>query len=184
MEQTHFLVQHQCKHSNAGSMSRWPMCTVFGLLRVNESTRAIIYCEYKPMIVEIIRKTILVHIFFWSQCIMTKCDNVQISVIAESDEIAICLFNPLKSRKCHQKMPSARDYYKEICLVHRPSMGIHGQPRVQQVPGPRGPGSSRSRVPAIRPGRPWPTQILAWTTQMNFWPTIAGGLPKVIVHIF
>jgi len=26
-------------------------------------------------------------------------------------------------------------------------------------------------VPAIRPGRPWPTQILAWTTQMNFWPT-------------
>ena len=38
-------------------------------------------------------------------------------------------------------------------------------------------------VLAIRPGRPWPTQILAWPTQIYFWPTLAVGLPKVIVHI-
>jgi hypothetical protein len=31
-------------------------------------------------------------------------------------------------------------------------------------------------VQAIRLGRPWPTQIY-------FWPTLAVGLPKVIVHI-
>ena len=62
-------------------------------------------------------------------------------------------------------------------------VAVHGH----EAPGPVGPGSTRPRavaVPAIRPGRPWPTQILAWTTQMNFWPTVAGGLAKVIVHIF
>ena len=43
--------------------------------------------------------------------------------------------------------------------------------------------SSSGAVLAIRPGRPWPTQILAWPTQIYFWPTLAAGLPKVIVHI-
>jgi hypothetical protein len=40
--------------------------------------------------------------------------------------------------------------------------------------GPQAAGA----VLAIRPGRPWPTQILAWPTQTYFWPTLAVGLPK------
>jgi len=79
-----------------------------------------------------------------------------------------------------------------VCTVGRVCMTGHdntfyGRRHGHEAPGPVGPGSTRPRavaVSGIRPGRPWPTQILAWTTQINFGPTVAGGLPKVIVHIF
>ena len=46
-----------------------------------------------------------------------------------------------------------------------------------------GPLASFHTVLAIRPGRPWPTQILVRPTQIVFWPNLAVGLPKVIVLI-